>query len=200
MDVNGLKLPESFVILYETIKQGASACLSLTGSADAFGHPFEADLELWDQELVARTARLAVDYTVNEEEEFQSLLKIARLTPAQIREAIAMESQRPGHVPLIEDFSKIVWFGRDPAGKPFCFDYRDNPEEPSVIHRGDAYWRRLAPDFDTLIDLYQPVPNPFRPEDGQRWERWENAAATTAQVLQEIRTMRERSHSRWPTT
>jgi hypothetical protein len=59
----------------------------------------------------------------------------------------------PGLIADIIDFSKIVCFGMSGDGAPFCFDYRDNLERPSVIWWADAYWRRVAPDFDSFIEL-----------------------------------------------
>jgi hypothetical protein len=63
----------------------------------------------------------------------------------------------PGFIPYIEDFSMIVQFGRKLSGAPFCFDFRENAREPSVIHweDGGCYWRRLAPSFDTFISLFE---------------------------------------------
>ena len=59
----------------------------------------------------------------------------------------------PRFIPDIVDFSKIVCFGMSADGAPFCFDFRDNLEQPSVIWWADAYWRRVAPDFDSFVAL-----------------------------------------------
>jgi hypothetical protein len=73
----------------------------------------------------------------------------------------AMEQQRakePGFLFDITDFSKIVQFGCSAGGAPFCFDFGEDLQEPSVILHDDSYarWRRIAPSFDRLISLFKP--------------------------------------------
>ena len=68
-------------------------------------------------------------------------------------------SSAAGFIPYINDFSKIVEFGMSGDGAPFCLDYREQPDEPSVIWWDDVYWRRVAPsfaDFIALFDLSTP--------------------------------------------
>jgi hypothetical protein len=60
----------------------------------------------------------------------------------------------PGYIRYIKDYSKIVWFAAGGDGSPFCFDFRDNKDNPSVIWWDDAYWRRIAPDYDSFIELF----------------------------------------------
>ena len=62
----------------------------------------------------------------------------------------------PGFIPYINDFSEIVCFGQGHEGNPYCFDFRENPDRPSISYWDDVYWRRVAPDFETLLALYEP--------------------------------------------
>src|SRR5262249_48296221 len=60
----------------------------------------------------------------------------------------------PGAIPDILDFSKIVCFGISGDGAPFCLDYRESPESPRVIWWDDVYWRVVAPDFESFLELF----------------------------------------------
>ena len=60
-------------------------------------------------------------------------------------------------IPYIADFSQVVCFGFGSEGDPYCFDYREDRDQPSIIYWADAYWRRVAPDFETLLTLIEPV-------------------------------------------
>lgn len=65
----------------------------------------------------------------------------------------------PGYIPYINDFSQVVEFAISGDGSPYCLDYRDKKDEPSVIWWDDVYWRRVAPtfaDFIALFDLSAP--------------------------------------------
>lgn len=66
----------------------------------------------------------------------------------------SVEADAPGYIPDIVDFSKIVCFGISGDGAPFCFDFRDNESNPSVIWWDDVYWRRVAPDFASFLELF----------------------------------------------
>lgn len=140
MEINGLKLPSSFV---ETVRKGTLrrqiGTWWLREEVDAYGNHLESDLcEIYETEdaLIRETGDLpkhfASDGYYGEPSEWQA---------------------EPGFIPDIVDFSKIVCFGMSGDGAPFCFDYRDNPEKPSIIWWADAYWRRVAPDFDSFIAL-----------------------------------------------
>ena len=60
----------------------------------------------------------------------------------------------PGYIPDITDFTEVVCFGISGDGAPFCFDFRVNREQPSVIWWDDVHWRRIAPDFGTFLQLF----------------------------------------------
>lgn len=59
-----------------------------------------------------------------------------------------------GMIEDIKDFDQILWFAIAGDGSPFCLDYRDNPQEPSVIWWDDTCWRRLAPSFRDFCVLF----------------------------------------------
>jgi hypothetical protein len=149
MTVNGLKLPASFVEFFE--REGSTGW-ELKERVDAYGNPLGIDFEPLDsvEGMEEDTALLAEYFGPPEQYEEQ-------ITP-EIRKS--MEEQRagdPGFLFDITDFSKIVQFGRSAGGAPFCFDFRDNRQEPSVILHDDRYgrWRRVAPNFDTFISLWE---------------------------------------------
>jgi hypothetical protein len=56
----------------------------------------------------------------------------------------------------LSDISKIVWFGQTASGEAYCFNYQENPSEPSVIYWDDGCWRRVAPNFESFISLFEP--------------------------------------------
>jgi hypothetical protein len=83
-------------------------------------------------------------------------LRVESQTEEQIAKRNAAAADWPGAIPYIRDFSQIVQFGRSGSGEAFCFDFRDNRQEPSVIFWDDCYWRRVASDFEIFIDLFKP--------------------------------------------
>ena len=140
MEINGLKLPSSFVeILHKGTLRREIGSWNLRKEIDAYGNKLESELgEIYETEdaLIRETNLLpkhfAPDGFYGEPSEWQA---------------------EPGFIPDIVDFSKIVCFGMSGDGAPFCFDFRDNLEEPSVIWWDDVYWRRITPDFDSFIAL-----------------------------------------------
>jgi hypothetical protein len=142
MTVNGWKLPDAYA---EFFPNNRYSSWKLKERVDAYSHPLKTDfLPIEEIELMEeRTARL--DYfTVDPDD---------RMLPPIQTEPF------PGSSPDIDDFSKIVQFGRTGSGAPFCFDFRDDPQNPSVIHWEEAgsYWRRVAPNFDAFINLFEEV-------------------------------------------
>jgi hypothetical protein len=91
-------------------------------------------------------------------------MHVAGYLPEGIAAGEARYARRPGFLPFITDFSKIVHFGKAPdEGEPYCFDYRENADEPGVIHWQLTYWRRFAPNFDSCMSL-------FDQDNGERLE------------------------------
>jgi len=139
--INGLKLPNSFI---ETLRKGTLrrniGSWNLRKEVDAFGNHLESELgEVYKNEdaIVRETELLPKGFEPNG----------CYGEPSESKD-------KPGFIPDILDFSKIVCFGTSGDGAPFCFDYRDNSEEPSVIWWDDVYWRRIAPDFDSFLALF----------------------------------------------
>ena len=139
MEINGLKLPSSFVeILRERTLRRQIGTWWLREEVDAYGNKLESDLsEVYETEdaLIRETGDLPKHFA-----------------PEYFAESSEWQNE-PGFIPDIIDFSKIVCFGMSGDGAPFCFDYRDNLEKPSIIWWADAYWRRVAPDFDSFVAL-----------------------------------------------
>jgi hypothetical protein len=140
MEINGLKLPVSFV---EAIRTGIlyreTGSWALRESIDAYGYPLESELgEIYETEdnIIQETNNLPKHFA------------------PECCEEINDWQNEPGFIPYIVDFSKVVCFGISGDGAPFCFDYRVNREEPSVIWWDDIYWRRIAPDFNSFIALF----------------------------------------------
>ncbi len=135
------KLPSSFVELLQTVtQQQASGYWELRKNADAFDNFFEAEIsEFFDNEdkIIRETDDLTKDFPPD----------------ACYGEPSEWENE-PGFIPDIIDFSEIICFAIAGDGAPFCFDSRDNSEMPSIIYWEDAYWRRVAPNFEAFMDLF----------------------------------------------
>jgi hypothetical protein len=148
MIVNGLKLPPSFT---EFVQEHGYSDWHLKEDIDAYGYPLEAHFVPLDhlETIAARTAELAQDFGPPDLSGYSPEIQ------AKVR--AELDTVPPGFVPEITDFSKIVQFGTSPTGEPFCFDFRENSQEPGVIcfPDRDARWRRIAPDFETFIRLFE---------------------------------------------
>jgi hypothetical protein len=143
MMVNGLELPTSFVQLASAIgRRELPDNWMLKEDVDAYGDPWQADIEVfYDMErITSETAELAGVFQPCYEAEVAGGYCV----------------KEPGFIPYIWDFSKIVQFGRTGGDAMFCFDYRDDLQQPSVIHWTDAYWRRVAPDIEAFVGLFEP--------------------------------------------
>lgn len=147
MTVNGLELPRPFVEFYN---ENRYTDWHPKGQPDAYGNPLESDFgPLHSVEGMEEDTAELVRYSPPDLSSY----------PAEVQRRVReeMATERPGFLAEITDFSKIVQFGRTGSGAPYCFDFRDNPQQPSVIHFGDRYgrWRRLAPDFVAFISLFE---------------------------------------------
>jgi hypothetical protein len=147
MTVNGLQFPASFAEFYE---ENRYSNWDLKENVDAYGNPLETGFEPLDtvermEEDTAGLARYGPPDLSTYSPEIQK------------RVSEELETMRPGFLPVITDFSKIVCFGRTSAGEPFCFDFREDARESSVIHFDDRYarWRKIAPNFDAFISLFE---------------------------------------------
>jgi hypothetical protein len=142
MIINGFQLPSSFVSF---AKNGAlkreKGSWQLKEEIDAYGYPLETELsEIYeDSEAIMRaTNELPTDFQPD----------------GCYGEPDGPGKNIPGHIPDIIDFSEVICFGANSEDAPYCFDYRDDTNNPSIIFWADAYWRRIAPDFDSFIGLF----------------------------------------------
>jgi hypothetical protein len=145
MVVNGLKLPESFVQLIRS--GGLPNVWVLKMEVDAYGNEFQSELRLLRavQPMEQGAEALPVLFELQ-----------VSATPEERQQMDADSANEPGFIPYLFDFSEVVWFGDGHEDSPFCFDFRDDPQEPSIIYWDDVYWRRVAPNFMAFIDLYTP--------------------------------------------
>lgn len=141
MKINGLQLPKAFV---QAVKDGALrrkyGSWLLREEKDAYGNRLETELSTVyesEDELRQATAKLNEGYQADG----------CYGGPSE------WESE-PGFIADITDFIKIICFGMSGDGADFCFDFRDDANKPSVIWWADVYWRRIAPDFDSFIALF----------------------------------------------
>jgi hypothetical protein len=138
MVVKGFQLPEAFVRL---VDDGGMTFnnMDFPNPVNAYGNPWDAHLELHlSQADIERDTRL-----------LENMREDPNEPPPSSPEHC------PGFIPYIDDYSKIVSFGVSGSGEPYCFDFRENPDKPSIIQWHDVYWRRVAPDFETLLTLFE---------------------------------------------
>jgi hypothetical protein len=141
MEINGLKLPASFVQdIQERKFQREFGVWELKQDFDAYGNKLETEIgDVYDnsESLVRETNSISKyfppDAICDEHNEWEN---------------------EPGFIPDINDFSQVVEFAVGGDGSPFCFDYRDDTNNPSIIWWADAYWRRIAPNYKTFIELF----------------------------------------------
>src|SRR6266571_3662333 len=141
MEVNGFKLPDSFASLCQDIREGnAEDSWLAKGQEDSYGNPrVNSDIEfLTDVEKIKERTD-----------------KIVHWFKAERYQQDPEYAACPGYV-KVTSVHKFVCFGQTAADEPFCFDFRQNPEEPSVITWNDEYWQRIAPNFDAFMGLYAP--------------------------------------------
>ncbi|MBA3944741.1 MAG: SMI1/KNR4 family protein [Herpetosiphonaceae bacterium] len=143
LNVNGLTLPTEFTAAVERrIFPYRIGLLEQRGGVDAYGHTVYLDLgDVWQNQdnLDAAVQDLPIGFEPN-------VGYGHRLATNDI----------PGSIPDITDFSRVVCFATSSSGAPYCFDFRDNVDHPSIIHwdDGTVYWRRIAPDFDSFLAIF----------------------------------------------
>ena len=141
MIVNELKLPESFATAVKSTRlKRTKGSWQLRKECDSYGNPLETELgEVYrtPKRIKNETAGLTVQFEPNDYYG-KSLADFAG----------------PGAIPDIVDFAEILCFGIAGGGEPFCFDYRETTKTPSVIWWDDVYWRRVSPDFDAFLKLF----------------------------------------------
>jgi hypothetical protein len=147
MVVKGFQLPENFVQLLSDRNlmgddfDSPDDDFDSLDRVDAYGNPWYAYLEPHTTQADIERINLLIE-------------KNMRMDPNE--SPPSSPEHCPGFIPYIDDYSQIVCFGVSGSGEPYCFDYRENPEKPSIIQWHDVYWRRVAPDFETLLTLLDP--------------------------------------------
>ena len=135
-----MRVPDAFLHAVSTGLVADGTVLYPPGAVDAYGHPLVLGLAQLYREpraIVQATLRVAVGF-----------------------EADAWYGERTppvaGAIPDVVDFSRILCFGSSLEGEPFCFDYREQASDPSVIcWDGDALsWRRIAPDVQAFLNIF----------------------------------------------
>jgi hypothetical protein len=168
----GFELPATFVQLCEAIRRGeAPDEWELREDLDAYGHPFRIpNLMLFTKvdRIARQTCAMASEFRVEDGFEWSE-----------------EERRRPGFIQDCTAVDKFVQFGKSDTGEPVCFDFGADPQEPSVVTwtHSDCYWRRIAPNFTTFMELFVPWgQGPDRSEETS-WEDKGSVPPTPRYVL-----------------
>lgn len=141
MQIRDMQIPRGLVqALADRMLRRDVGSWQLLSDKDCFGHHLETELGFVfpsREEIEAETTRLPESYLEE-----------------GISDDVEADLARPGGIAYIRDFSRIVCFAIAGDGAPFCLDYRDDPQAPTVIWWDDIYWRVVAPDFDSFIKLF----------------------------------------------
>jgi hypothetical protein len=136
-----MALPQSFVEFSRRTESVNGSCgLELIKKVDSFGNFLETELSVvfFDAgEIIRETESLAGNFVPD----------------GYYGSDLNMEM--PGAIPDIVSFEKIVCFGMAGDGAPFCFDFRNDKNNPCVIWWDDNYWRKISNSFDEFISLFQ---------------------------------------------
>ena len=142
MKINGLKLPDLFVQDAREGKfQREFGSWQLKENVDAFGNHLEADIgQVYiEADLIIRETKNLPKYFAPD---------------GFYGEPDEDCEKKPGFIPDIIDFSKIICFAISGDGSCFCFDFRDDKDNPSIIWWDDIYWRQISPDYETFVILF----------------------------------------------
>jgi hypothetical protein len=113
----------------------------LTRDVDAFGQPLETEI-----------GEVYVD--LDSIQQANESLPTGFKADGYYGEPDEKRAQQPGYIPDILRFESVICFAASGDGAPFCFDYRDQAKEPAVLWWDDWYWRRVAPDFESFVQLF----------------------------------------------
>ena len=140
MTINEHKLPKALTEVLDTqVLRRTVGTWELKKNSDAYGDPLETSLG----EVFHTKAQI--------EQETSQLSENFKADGFYGEDAPHL--QGPGAIPDILNFEGLLCFGQSGDGSPFCLDYRDDEERPSVVWWDDCYWRRIAPDFTSFLDL-----------------------------------------------
>jgi hypothetical protein len=153
LDSPALELPEAFAVLCQDIQEGKTRDnWLLKGRRDAYGNYL---------------SNSDIDFLVNPESIQTETERLRGLFGQNgCFEADPDDAASPGFVE-VTNMETFVCFGYTGSGEPFFFDFRQDTQEPSIITWNDAYWQRVAPNFETFLRL-------FAPGTEEQWEAWRN--------------------------
>lgn len=139
--VNELQLPAAFVDAVGSRRlRRSKGSWQLREFCDSYGNPLEAELgQVYETAGAIKTATDSLASQFQASDYYGNSLK---------------ELAGPGAVTDILDFSLVLCFGIASGGEPFCLDYREDIATPSVVWWDDVYWRKISPDFDGFISLF----------------------------------------------
>ena len=141
MNVGRFSLPKPFVNALESgLFQRKRGSWELKRNTDAFGNRLEteiADVYCSVAAILEAGKENKEDFPIDEHH------GVSQVVPDE-----------SGAVADVTDFDAVVEFATSADGSPFCFDFRTDPDNPSVVWWNDWYWRRVAPDFDSFIALF----------------------------------------------
>lgn len=144
MEINGLKLPDTFA---QDVRSGRlrreQGSWELRKDESAYGEPLQTELgRVFDHlDLIQKeTDELPKGFTFLSTEDAEGYTKLYGIAT--------------GEVPYFWNFTKIVCFAVAGDGAAFCFDFRENEQQPTVIWWNDSYWQRIAPNYEAFIQLF----------------------------------------------
>ena len=141
MEISGRTLPREFVDHLQTgIFNICVGSIHLKNQVDHNGNLLETEID---------QAFNTVDQI---EEETNKLSKNFQLDGCYGESPVY--SELPGHIDDITNSTEIVCFAMSSDGSLFCFDFREQKNDPSVIWRDDCYWRVIAPNYGVFIKLF----------------------------------------------
>lgn len=140
MEIAGLRVPDEVLRVAHAGLIPDGDGLRARDGVDAYGHPLALSLaQVYHEQaaLIRATIRVVIG--------FEPDAWYGARTP-----------EVPGAIADVVDFTRVLCFGFSTEGEPFCFDFRDDPEHPSVIcWDGDALsWRRIAPDAESFLRTF----------------------------------------------
>lgn len=148
MQINDLELPHAFVGDVQAGRfRETRGSWELIENRDAHGKPLETEIAYVLEavaELEKATGELGQNFcciNTDDIDEYDETLGAAR-----------------GEIPYIWDFSQLICFAKAADDAPFCFDFRENADDPSVIWWADEHWQRVAPNYESFLSLFEWKP------------------------------------------
>ncbi|GHT94460.1 hypothetical protein AGMMS49545_15800 [Betaproteobacteria bacterium] len=141
MKAKGMVLPQSFVEFARQIQPINGCChIDLIENVDSFGNVLDTDLGM----IFCDKATI-----VKETED------LSRNFVPDGFYGSDLDTKKPGSISDIVCFDEIVCFGISGDDAPFCFDFREDKNTPSIIWWDDIYWRKISDSFDDFLLLFK---------------------------------------------